>query len=414
MARNAAWLGGVQLAGMLVPLLTIPWLARALGVEAWGRLLYVQSLSAWMSAIVEYGFALSATRALAPVREDMAQCRSHSGAVLAAKLMLALPCVLVYLLCVALLPALRLDLSMAMAGLFLAVLQGLHPMWFFQTLEKLSLISSLDLANRFLSLGLIVALIHRPEQAAQVLWIQVCLQGISTGWAVFLQRRLCGGLTLDFRAGLLALREGLGLFFFRASVTLYTSANGFLLGTFSVARQVAFFGGAEKIVKASLALLMPISQAVYPRINALQGTDPRRARRLTWLAFVATQTLAWVGAVGLVVLAPWLVPVLLGKGFEAAVPVLRAMALLLPLIAASNVFGIQFLLPRRLDGTFNGIILVAGLLNCLLSVLVAPRFGAWGMGWAVVAAELLVTGTMGLKVWQCLQQENGAQAVRDA
>jgi polysaccharide transporter, PST family len=393
------------MAGMVVPLLSIPWLARALGVEAWGRVIYVQSLSSWMSAIVEYGFALSATRTLARVREDRTQCHHHSSAVLSAKLILATPCVLAYLVCVALIPILRADLSLAMAGLLLAVVQGMHPLWFFQSIERLGLVTAPDLAIRFLSLGLIVWLVTEPAHATRVLWIQVALQSGSTLWGTFQQAKFCGGLSLRWRSGLTALREGLGMFFFRASVTLYTSANGFLLGTFSNPSQVAYFGGADRIVKASQSVFSPISMAVYPRINALQEKSPDRADRLTWLAFVATQAMAWIGGLGLVLLAPWLVPLALGEGFEPAIPVLRSMVLLLPLIAASNVFGIQFLLPRRQDGAFNGIIVTAGIINCILSALIAPRWGAVGMGWTVVLSEGLVTGAMGWKVRMLLKNE---------
>lgn len=393
------------MAGMVVPLLSIPWLSRALGVEAWGRVIYVQSLSSWMSAIVEYGFALSATRALSRVREDRVQCHHHSSAVLSAKLILATPCIVAYLFCIAWIPSLRADLSLAIAGLILAVVQGLHPLWFFQSIERLGLVTAPDLLLRFLSLGLIVWLVREPAHATRVLWIQVALQSASTSWGSFQQARFCGGLSLRWRSGLAALREGIGMFFFRASVTLYTSANGFLLGTFSNPVQVAYFGGADRIVKASQSVFSPISMAIYPRINALQEKSPEKANRLTWLAFLVTQAMAWAGGFGLVVLAPWLVPFALGSGYEPVVPVLRSMALLLPLIAASNVFGIQFLLPRRQDGAFNGIIVTAGLINCLLSALIAPRFGAVGMGWTVVFSETLVTGAMAWKVGMILRSE---------
>lgn len=91
-------------------------------------------------------------------------------------------------------------------------------------------------------------------------------------------------------------------------------------------------------------------------------------------------------------LSPFLVRMVLGGEFAAAVPILRILALLPPLIALSNVFGIQWMLPLGMDRAFNTIIVLAGLINLGLAVVFAPLFGGVGMAWAVVSAEIFVTG----------------------
>ncbi len=73
---------------------------------------------------------------------------------------------------------------------------------------------------------------------------------------------------------------------------------------------------------------------------------------------------------------------------------LRILALLPPLIAVSNFFGFQWLLPLRKDSIVNATILFAGIANLALAVILAPRLRQYGMAWAVVSAEALVTGTL--------------------
>jgi PST family polysaccharide transporter len=107
--------------------------------------------------------------------------------------------------------------------------------------------------------------------------------------------------------------------------------------------------------------------------------------------------------------APFLVRILLGPMFDPTVPVLRVLALLLPLIAVSNVLGIQWMLPLGLDHVFNRIILAAGVLNLSLAYWLAPRFAEMGMAWAVVIAEGFVTLTMyGYLRWRNLDPVRGA------
>jgi PST family polysaccharide transporter len=93
-------------------------------------------------------------------------------------------------------------------------------------------------------------------------------------------------------------------------------------------------------------------------------------------------------------LAPFLVHIMLGPGFEPAVPVLRVLALLPILLALSNVFGLQWMLPLGLDRPFNAIILGAGFINLSLAVVLAPHYAQMGMAYAVVFSETFVTLAM--------------------
>jgi PST family polysaccharide transporter len=88
--------------------------------------------------------------------------------------------------------------------------------------------------------------------------------------------------------------------------------------------------------------------------------------------------------------APILVRLVLGPGFESAVLVLRILALLPPLIALSNVLGIQWMLALGLDRLVNVVVISACVLNVVLAILLVPRYLEVGMAVAVVASETLV------------------------
>jgi PST family polysaccharide transporter len=82
--------------------------------------------------------------------------------------------------------------------------------------------------------------------------------------------------------------------------------------------------------------------------------------------------------------------VVLGPGFDSAVVVLRILALLPPLIAISNVLGIQWMLALGLDRLVNTIVISACVLNVGLALILVPRYQQVGMATAVVASEALV------------------------
>lgn len=86
-------------------------------------------------------------------------------------------------------------------------------------------------------------------------------------------------------------------------------------------------------------------------------------------------------------LAPLIIPLVFGPGYEPSVSALRILSLSIPFVAVSNVLGLQWMLPLGLDRAFNSIIITAGVLNVLLAVVLIRTFGLTGMAGAVVFSE---------------------------
>ena len=62
---NFASLTVLQVAGYVFPLITLPYLARVIGVENFGRIAFASSVIVWFQTFVDWGFNYSATREVA-------------------------------------------------------------------------------------------------------------------------------------------------------------------------------------------------------------------------------------------------------------------------------------------------------------------------------------------------------------
>lgn len=393
-ARNALALYGVQIANYIFPMITIPYLTRVLHPDGWGLVLMAQSFSLWLGLVLEYGFNLSATREISRHQGQEFEISLVVDGVLGAKLILLLGTlagVPLALKSVALFREHHIYLWLAWLS---AVAQGFNPLWYFQGLERMELPAALDVASRALCTVLTFLCVKHPDDGWRVLALQTTASALATGATMAWMYREVPFRWPTVGRSVSALRSGWSMFFFRSAVSLYTTANAFILGLFVPPAQVGFYGGAEKIAKAILAMLNPASQALYPRMNSLIARDSKHATQL------ARSTLMFFGVVGVSLgvmvagAAPLLIRVLLGPAYEPAIPVLRVLAILIPVIALSNVLGIQWMLPLGLDRIFNAIIFSAGFVNICLAVFLAPRFGPIGMAWAVVLSELFVTASM--------------------
>src|SRR5260370_35888620 len=79
---------------------------------------------------------------------------------------------------------------------------------------------------------------------------------------------------------------GWKMFLFRGSLSLYVGGNAFILGLFTSPQTVAYYAGAERISRAFLSLLTPISQALFPRVSYLVQEARERAARLARTSLV--------------------------------------------------------------------------------------------------------------------------------
>jgi polysaccharide transporter, PST family len=403
LVQNAASLMCMQAANYVIPLITIPYLARVLGASGWGVVAFAQSFAFYPALLGEYGFMFSGTREVARNREDKSALGEVFAAVLGAKILLVLASLALALLLRRWVPILKNDAWLFWAAIFLALAQALSMMWFFQGIERMRLVAVLDVTTKAIGVLAILVFVRSPKDG----WLALAMQGA----AYFLS--LLVGMILAYRiipfhwpcwgAALKALRMGWTMFLFRSSVTLYTTGNAFLLGLFVRPEIVGYYAGAEKIAKALIGLLYPISQALYPRIIYLIQHSRRRAAQLANVSVAVMGIGSVAVAAATCVFAPWLVRFILGPEFRPAIPILRILCLLIPLIALSIVFGIQWMLPLGLDRVYNKVILLAGVINIALASLLAPNYSGVGMAWAVVCAEFYVTAGVYLNLrWRGL------------
>src|SRR5690606_7080343 len=88
--QNALALYAAQFAGYLLPLATVPYLARVLGPGSLGLVAFAQALGAYVALVVEYGFHLSGTREVVRHRSNPDRLAEILAGVTGARLLLVL------------------------------------------------------------------------------------------------------------------------------------------------------------------------------------------------------------------------------------------------------------------------------------------------------------------------------------
>jgi len=394
--QNAMALYGAQALGFLVPLITLPYVARILNPTGLGLVNFSLSFALWLIILIEFGFNFSATREIAQNRLEPERISAIAAGVMGAKILLIGLAGLVCGLAVLLVPLFSANPQYLFWAFISAIPQGLSPLWYFQGKEKMVKPAVIDISFRLLAMIGIFLLVKQPNDGWKILAIQALSSLCSISIMFFLMYREVDWQKLSFSMIASAMRIGWSMFLYRIAVSFYTTANPFILGLLlpnstphtAQASSIGFYSGASQLIAYAVAPFQPLGRILLPRISYLARHDMARARY--WMQRISLA----VGGIGLVLgllvilFAPQIVGLFLGAGYEPAQKLIRVLAFSIPYIAISGVLGILWMVALGLERLFNAITIAAGLLNVVLAFILVPLLGTLGMAIGVVVSEL--------------------------
>lgn len=155
----------------------------------------------------------------------------------------------------------------------------------------------------------------------------------------------------------------------------------------SAPTEAGMFAAAIALATPASMLAQAVSQVLIPRFSHWLEEDLRAARRHYLLVMLAMGGILVVAFGGVALLAPWLVPLLYGPGFEAAVPLLQL------LLAGSFLFSIGLLAASFLITSWRTVgATIASIAGSLVGLAVMAS-SAGALGGAVAAAVGVLAGT---------------------
>lgn len=398
----------IQAANFIVPLFSVPWLTRTLGVTAWGEVAFVIFAIQFLLVLTDYGFSLSAVRSIARAREEPCAVSAIFSACWSLQWLLLAG---VAAVAIAGFTVLGVDYAY-LVGFSLVLGNVMFPIWLFQGLEQLKAPALVQLLSRLTMLGLIFATVTGPEDA----WLALLFltgHNLIAGpvllfWAF--SRQHVTYATPEYTAIRKHAAEGWGIFVSKVLISSYTSLIPLVLGSIAGSESVGLYYVADKIRVAASYVLSPLSLALYPRASNLFKEDRAAASRLVVKYGLVLFLLSFLFSAILLYLSEFLIGLFAGEEFQAAVPLLQIMAVTPTLVSISNIIGVQVLLPLGKTKGFNRSIQVGS---------VFALFSVWPMviwqdaaGAAIVStlAEAVVSVTMALYLISSVRHPRNAKA----
>jgi PST family polysaccharide transporter len=397
--ENAFSLGLVQVASLGLPLLSLPYLAKTLGADQMGRMAFALSIAQILVIFTDYGFNLSAPKQISIYRDNPNKITEIWCTVTLIRILFAIIgaiCVVTGMILFNQQPD---DIQLFSSAYIMVIGNIVFPQWLFQGLEKLKVVSLVQVIAKFIVFAMIFFMVHSEAD----IYLATLLQGsgyllggiLSIPFTVIALKN--GRLTWPTITAIKQqLKSGQHVFFSTAATNIYTTSNTFFIGLFVSSSSLGNYHVAEKLIRAVQALYAPISNAVYPHVTRLAETNYNALLAFNRKLLLLGSLFAGLASVSVYFIAPYAINLVFGPSYIQAAEILQAFASLPFIIFISNIFGIQTMLPIGMESVFSKVLIFAALLNFSIFIPAVYYFGGIGAAWANVTVEIFVTLTMGI------------------
>lgn len=374
---NFSYLSVLQVSLLLIPLVTYPYLIRVLGKELYGLVVFTQVIAGYFTIFISFGFSMTGTKEISVNRDNLEKLSEIVSTISFIKSVLLVVSFLFLWVYFQLYPNPHQVLYYLAFGVCL--LDVIFPQWFFQGIERMKFITLISLGARLIFLVLIFVLI---KDQSDVLWFPLAnlIVTIISGIVSFHLIKKAGikFIIPSFSMIKHYIKESYHFFLSNVLIQIYANSNKAIIGTFLGMGSVAYYDLAEKVVGIIRIPQGILSQVAFPRISA--NKNPHFIKKIFNIS-------VWGNILLYVILffvAEYVVLFLGGKEMLSAVPIVRILGLLAPVVAISNVMGILTLIPFGQNKLFTKMIGYSVVIYLVLFAVV------WGLNMISIESLSLV------------------------
>ncbi|MGX7419007.1 flippase [Carnobacterium gallinarum] len=394
--HNFLSLASVQVLNYLLPLITLPYLMRVVGVSNFGLISFAQAIMQYFILFTDYGFNLIATRDISKARKDEKRVSAIFCSVMAAKLILLVISFAILVVLIIVVPKFKQDALLYLFTFGMVVGNVLFPTWFFQGIEEMKVISLLNVFSKIIFTVGIFIIVKKPSDFLNVAILNslgFMLIGVLSIIIVFSKYNV--KLTIPKRHEVInQMKEGWDIFLSNMFSSLYTTSNTVILGFLASNEIVGYFSAADKIIKACSSVISPIIQAVYPHISIIIERSKEEA--LLFIRKIGFWITIVIGAGCLILLfgSPVILPIFAGNNYDHSIVLIQIMSFLPLIIGWANILGILTLINFGYQKELSRIYIYSSLFSIITTIILVPLYKEVGTAINVTLIEAIVTAAM--------------------
>lgn len=406
--KNYLYNTSYQILTLILPLITGPYVSRALGPYNVGINSYTYTIANWFVLFGSIGVAYYGNRQIAYVKNDKKSLSINFWEIFIMKSITILISFFIFVMYIFFIGRYKMYQLIQTSYVISA---GLDISWFFMGIEDFK---KTVIRNTFVKVISLIAILSLVKNKNDLLVYIVILAlanflGNITLWPFL--KKMVRPVPLQTLRPFRHLRGSISLFLPLAAIQIYASLNKIMLGIISNTNNSGFYDKSDALVKTALTVATSLGTVLMPHTSQIFAKgDIEGVKSLLYKSFNFITLISVPLSFGLAAISLKFGLFFYGKGFNPVGKAMLIESIVIIFISWASVTGNQYLVPTNQVVPYTKSIFLGALVNIILNI---PFIKAWGLYGAILATVCSEISVTSYQIWFMKRQIDYKELFRD-
>lgn len=391
--KNFAYKSALTLSNYLMAFITFPYVSRVLGVERIGLVNFVDNTVGYFLLFATLGVNILGVREIAAAKNNKEERNKVFSNIIGMNIGFTIVTLIAYVLIVMSVPKLNQYSELFFIGAAKIIFTAFLVEWFFTGIENFKYITLRSLAIKSLYV-IAVFLFVKTRDDYKLYFIMtvgtVVLNALIN--SIYVRRfvKIVWREIISFQY----IKQNGILGIYSIMTSMYLTFNVMFLGLVSDNTEVGYYTTAFKVYMVVLGLFSAFTNVMLPRMSALLAEGKNdRFQQLVDKSFRTMCTFCIPMIVCSAILAPQIIYILSGPGYEGAVTPMRIIMPAALFVGIAQVLAMQILMPMKKDRTLFAASIIGASISIIINFAVVPQLQSIGSAIVLLSSEIAITVT---------------------
>ncbi len=389
--KNFAYKGVLTFSNYILGFITLPYITRVLGPDKFGEVNFVMNTIDYFLLFASMGIVAIGTRETAKYKESQNELSSAVSSIFYLNLLFTLLVLLIYNLAIFLFHDLYRYKELFWIGNAKILFSALILEWFFTGLENFRYITIRSVVIKLCYIFLIFLTI-KDTSDYKLYFILTILSYVVNAFINFVYSRKFVKINHNNLKIWRYLSSNLKLGLFSIMSSMYITFNVMYLGLVRDMDEVGYYTTSLKLYFIILSMFSAFTSVMMPRMASMISSG-EEGKFISYLknSYNIVFLFAFPVTAMSIILAPEIIDVVAGAGYDPSVSPMRILMCALTLVCLAQVISVQGLVVLKKDNILVSGSLIGAIVSLILNFVLTPKMGAVGSAIVLLASETSVT-----------------------
>lgn len=389
--KNFAFNSILLVSQYIIPLIVFPYISRVFGVEKIGLVNFADSIINYFILFSTLGLSIVGVRETAKNKNNPENLNKVFTEILSIHLILTTVILIAYVATILYFDKFKDNQVLFLIGASKLLFNVFLIEWFFSGIENFKFITIRSIAIKVIYVVLLFFFVTKQDDYL-IYFGLTCLITIVNAVVNFYYARKYISLSfkgIELRTHIKSIST-IGLYLILSS--MYTTFNVAYLGIVSTNQSVGYYTTSLKLYTIILGFFSALNTVLIPRLSSLVAEKKDEAfNDLIQKSILFVSTFCFPVIMFGIVLAPQIIMILTGPGYEGAIICFRIIMPLIFIVGIAQILSNQILMSIKKDKELAITSFVGASLGITLNIWLVPLYKEVGTSVVVLASELSVT-----------------------